>query len=151
MIDKNVIPDTGVSRVTHLTDSMMMDCYYIVSASRPNNAEDIYYTLQTNVNNRGHIMFAYLKKSIVYGFLSAHVTSYEEQAAKIDWLFVDSRQQRRGIGQMLMRAYEDYCRANGISKSFVQPVPTIQAKKFYARYGYAPCGITYMHAKEIGR
>lgn len=132
-----------ISQVTNLTQSMMLDCYYIAAQSRPNNADDIYYTLQNDVNNRGHILFVAIENMNLRGFISGHLISnhgYMDET-KIDWLFVDSKHQRRGIGGALMRAYMEYCRRCGVSELIVQPARTIQAKHFYSKHGFEPRGV----------
>lgn len=135
-----------ISQVTNLTESMMIDCYHIAAQSRPNNADDIYYTLQHNVNNRGHIMFAAIENMNLRGFISGHLISNHGYMGetKIDWLFVDHNHRRRGIANALVRVYMEYCRERGVSRLIVQPAPTIAAKQFYSSQGFEACGPIHM-------
>lgn len=135
-----------VSQVTNLTESMMVDCYHIAAALRPNNADDIYYTLQNDVNNRGHVMFVAMENMNLRGFISGHLISNHGYVGetKIDWLFVDSKHQRRGIASALMRAYMEYCRERGVSRLMVQRAPTVTAKQFYTKHGFEACGPIHM-------
>ncbi|MBD5400990.1 GNAT family N-acetyltransferase [bacterium] len=136
-----------ILQVTNLTESMMMDCYYIAARSRPSNADDIYYTLQNNVNNRGHIMFVAMGQDhTVHGFISGHLVPKHVGVTEteIDWVFVNSQCQRHGIGGALMRAYMEYCSDHGATQAVVKPARTIQAKQFYTKHGFIPRSVISM-------
>ncbi|MBD5391574.1 GNAT family N-acetyltransferase [bacterium] len=140
-----------ILQITNLSEDMLIDCYHVASMSRPAAAEEIAYTLQRNVNERGHIMFVVMKDMFLRGFISGHLMSNHGYAgeAEIDWLFVDVRYQRRGIGDMLMRAWREYCREHGIGRIKVRPAPTVASKQFYAKQGFERQDIIYMVRNTI--
>lgn len=139
-----------ISQVTNLTESMMLDCYYIVSQSWPNEADGFYYSLQNKLNNPGLVMFlASDKADVVRGFIVGHMSASPSNA-KIDWLFVEGRHGRHGLGGMLVQACVDYVRARGIDRLDVQPARTVQAKQFYAKQGFVPFGYI-LWTKNLGR
>ena len=139
-----------ISQVMNLTESTMLDCYYIVSQSWPNEADGVYYALRKKVNNPDSQMFiASDTAGIIRGFIAGHMSDKNNEA-KIDWLFVEGRHGRHGIGGMLVRAYSEYCRARGVGLLNVQPARTVQAKQFYTKQGFIPSGFI-LWAKDLGR
>ena len=140
-----------ILQITNLSEDMLTDCYHIAAMSRPAAAEEIAYTLQRNVNGRGHIMFVVMKNMFLRGFISGHLISNHGYAgeAEIDWLFVDAHHQRHGIGDMLMRAYVEYCRDHGVGQLKVRPAPTIASRQFYAKQGFQRQDIIYMTRNTI--
>lgn len=140
-----------ISQVTQLTESMMLDCYYIVSQSWPNEADGVFYSLKNKLNNPGLVMFvASDKTDVVRGFIVGHVSD-KVYNAKIDWLFVEGRHGRRGIGKMLVQYCADYCRSRGISQLDVQPARTVQARQFYAKQGFVQTSSGILWNKNLGR
>lgn len=131
-----------------------MECYWIAMLSRPNNAADIYSAMEHEVNINKHVLFVYLLRDQVCGFIKGR-TDYMKNGdgtdAKIDWLFVERKYGRRGIGTQLVNAYEAHCRNASVRRVLVQPAPTVQAKNFYAKSGYGPCGLTYTYGKNLIR
>lgn len=143
-----------VVRVENLTHDMLMECYWIAMLSRPNNATDIYASMEHEVNINKHVLFVYLLRDQVCGFIKGrpyYCTKDGAAEAKIDWLFVERKYGRRGIGAKLVDAYESHCRNASVRRMLVQPAPTVQAKNFYAKCGYLPCGLTYTYAKTLTR
>ena len=147
-------PRGAVSQIFYVSESLLMDCYYIANQSRPNNAEAIYSSMAQEVNDGNHILFAYKANDYLYGFVKGHLSRKYLGAApeaKIDWLFVEPGCQRGGIGTQLVAAYEQYCIQMGAGRVSVQPAPTIQAKNFYAKCGYAPAEVSCLYVKNLGR
>ena len=143
-----------IVRIENLTRDMLMECYWIAMLSRPNNAADIYMAMEREVNVNKHVLFVYLLRDQVCGFIKGrpdYSKNGDEMDAKIDWLFVERKYGRRGIGAQLVEAYESHCRNASVRRVLVQPAPTVQAKSFYAKCGYLPCGLTYTHAKNLTR
>ncbi|MDE6250136.1 MAG: GNAT family N-acetyltransferase [Alphaproteobacteria bacterium] len=139
-----------ISQVTKLTQSTMLDCYYIVLQSLPNDADGFYYTLQNKADKPGVVMFVALDKGdVIRGFIIGHFTGTPGNA-KIDWLFVEGRHGRQGVGGMLVQTLSDYCRAHDISQLHVQPARTIQARQFYAKHGFVPRDYV-LWDKDLGR
>lgn len=139
-----------ISQVMNLTEAMMLDCYYIVSQSWPNEADGVFYSLQTKANKPGQLMFiASDKTGVMRGFIYGHVLGNSADA-KIDWLFVEPRHRHGGVGGMLMQACENYCRARSVTRLDVQPARTVQAKQFYAKQGFKPSDFI-IWSKDLGR
>ena len=144
--------DGVISRVSEVSDNLLMECYWIANLSRPNNAMMIHGFMQREVNVNKHILFAYFVRQQLRGFIKGHLTKEGDKTmARIDWLFIDPICQRSGIGARLIEAYEAHCRNAGVRRMLVQPAPTRQAKNFYAKHGYGPCGMTFTHAKDLVR
>lgn len=143
-----------IIQIHSVTENILRECYWVANLTRPNNAYDIYFMLADEINLKHHILMAYYLREQVWGFIKGHIvtgTKVGAPEARIDWLFVDPSFHRRGIGARLIEAYEAHCRNAGVRRVLAQPAPTIQAKNFYAKHGYGPCGTTYTHAKELQR
>lgn len=144
--------DGVITQISELSDNLLLECFWIANLSRPNNAIMIHGFMQRDVNLNKHILFAYFVREQLRGFIKGHFTKDGEQTAgKIDWLFIDPICQRCGVGARLIERYEAHCRNAGVHRMLVQPAPTKQAKSFYAKHGYEPCGMTYTHAKDLAR
>lgn len=139
-----------ISQVTKLTESVMLDCYYIVSQSWPNEANGVFYALKNKVNNPAHIMFVALDKAdIIRGFIAGN-TLGDNSIAKIDWVFVEGGHGRRGVGGMLVQACVDYCCSHGVYQLYVQPARTVQAGRFWGKQGFVPSSFL-LWTKNLGR
>jgi len=142
--------DIVITKISDLTDNLLLECFWIANMSRPNNAIMIHGFMQRDVNIHKHILFACFVREQLRGFIKGHIeTDGARPESRIDWVFVDPVCGRRGLGTRLINAYESHCRNAGVCRVLVQPAPTRQAKSFYAKHGYAPCGMTYTHAKEL--
>lgn len=139
-----------IIRVFNVSDQLLSDCYMIVNMTSPNNAMMVYGTLRENVNVKKHIMFQYNYRDMVCGFITGHLQTGKVIEAYLDLLFVDSHYQGAGIGGQLVAEYEDFCRATGAQRILVRPT-TKRSEDFYAKHGFAPSGITCLHAKNLGR
>ncbi len=141
-----------IVRIHLVTENILRECYWIANLTRPNNALAIYSMMADEVNTKKHILMAYYLREQLWGFIKGHISAGPKGVApegRIDWLFVDPGFHRRGIGARLIQAYEAHCRNAGVRRVLAQPAPTVQAKHFYAKHGYGPCGMTYTQAKDL--
>lgn len=142
-------PNGDVHYVFYLTDDMLHDCFLIANMCRPENAQMIYNTMSHQINSLHHIMMVYKANGHMYGFVKGHV---DKEGAHIDWLFVDPRCQRFGIGAQLLTKYESWCSEFcGARKASLFRVQTLQAKNFYAKMGYQQIANTLKCCKDLGR
>ncbi len=101
--------DIKISRVTNLSESLMKDCYYVISQSLPSLANDFYYFAQRDVKRDNHVLFIAETPVMVVGVLNGMVFDMPDGAyAKIDCFCVDKHYRCRGIGKQLLDAYENY-------------------------------------------
>jgi len=143
-----------IVRIHSVTENILRECYWIANLTRPNNALAIYSMMADEVNRKKHVLIAYYLREQLWGFIKGHISASQNgitMEARIDWLFVDPAFHRRGIGARLIEAYEAHCRNAGVRRMLAQPAPTVQAKNFYAKHGYGPCGMTYTQAKDLQR
>lgn len=143
----------NVIRIFNVTDDIRDDCYMIANQTRPRNAVLIHGMLANDVRVRNHILFVYMVNHMIYGFIKGHLMHGENpvRAAKVDWLFVDPSRHNGGIGTALMNAYVDYCIGCGVKRISVEPVPSVQAWKFYDKHGFKSCGMVHTRVKDLGR
>lgn len=142
-------PNGDVHYVFDLTDDMLHDCVMIANTSRPADANAMCRTLSHEVNNLHHIMMVYQARGFIYGFIKGHI---DRDAGHVDWLFVDPRCQRFGIGTRLLGEYEKWCRSyNDVKQICVHRSPTLQSKNFYAKMGYQQINQALKCCKDLGR
>ncbi|MCM1294648.1 MAG: GNAT family N-acetyltransferase [Muribaculaceae bacterium] len=99
------------SRVTNLSESVMQDCYYVIAQALPHLADEFYYRAQHDVNHDNHIMFIAETPCMVVGLIKGCARKMPDAVhAQIDCLAVDRKFRRGGIGEKLLRAYEEYVR-----------------------------------------
>lgn len=148
----------GLEQVFNVTPALVKDCYYIVDQTRPGEAAVLYNTLREDVERRGHVMFVFNGAAFPLGFIKGQILRIPDFKSvgvvgiqsKIDYLFVDKKYQRAGIGALLLRAYESYCRDNGVGNIILYSAPTVQATGFYAKNGYVRMNGNLLMAKVLG-
>lgn len=147
----------GIERVISVNMNLLRDCYYIVDQTRPGDAMALYATLRDDVEKRGHIMFVFNGAAFPLGFIKGQILrrpDFKNDAqsliqAKADMLYVDKKYQNNGIGQSLLRAYEDYCAQNGVGQIVLYSAPTQQALRFYAKNGYECVNNNYLMRQNL--
>lgn len=139
----------SVGRVYKVSDSLLQDCYSIVSPLRPDDAGYIYSCLRRDVEEKNHVLYVCRGADAMLGFIVGQ--SYWGGAAKIDWLFVDSRYRGNGIGQKLVAAYTDYCVENKFPEMVLFSAPNLRALHFWQRNGFERCGGNYHMRKSLQR
>jgi len=137
-----------ISRVTNLSESVMKDCYYIISQTLPSLADEFYYRAQSDVNRNNHILFIAQTPIMVVGLLKGVVFDMPDAAyAKIDCFCVDKNYRCHGIGKQLLDAYEKCVIAErGVSCIGLQS--SAGAIRFYRNNGFV--GKVYMK-KNLSR
>ncbi len=139
-----------IMRVFKVPDFLLKDCFYIVNQTRPDEAENLYHRLQIDVENRRHIMFCCNEDNFQFGFIKGSIDK-NYRRGKIDYLFVDKKYQRNGVGGALLEAYEKHCVVNNVLEIFLYAVPTSQALNFYNKNGYVVNNDNYLMVKYFGR
>lgn len=129
-----------ISRVTNLSESVMRDCYYVLAQTLPMDAEEFYCRAIGDVNRGGHILFVAETPRMVVGLIKGAATS---NGAQIHCLAVDKKYRRHGIGESLVKAYE-----NAVLNEYGAPCINVKsssgALSFYRNRGYL--GATqYLH------
>ena len=121
--------------VAHI--GVLEDCYYIAAQSRHDIAENIYSELGSDFKLQSYSLFAVFggPRSVLLGFLGGHIVNHES-CGYVDWLFVDKKWQRQGIGRALIGAYEQYLKSNGIKNERLVSVETTNAVNFYTSGGF---------------
>ncbi|MDE6477835.1 MAG: GNAT family N-acetyltransferase [Alphaproteobacteria bacterium] len=142
--------DIRIEQVFHINDSLLLDCYYIVSEFM-GDAENFYYSVQHEVNHSKHPMFVCRQNENVLGFVKGRlgVVGWDApnvRAAHVDHLYISGRYQRMGIGARLLDAYADYARSNGVNQMMLQSRMTKQALGFYQKHGF-----NLVDANRMGR
>ena len=135
-----------IRQVYNLTDSMMRDCYYIVSYFM-GNASDFYYSVQNKVNSGKSVMFVHEVNGVIKGFLIGAMQG--KKVAVINNLYVNADAQRQGIGAALLKAYENYNYVRGVKSFSLMSRPTKQALDFYQKQGYARLGQSNKMIKSL--
>ena len=134
-----------IRQVYNLSASMLLDCYYIVSYFM-GDAHNFYYSIQNKVNSGRSVMFVHEERGNVKGFLTGHI---DEDVAHVDNLFVDEKLHGRGIGGVLLRAYENYSKIRGIKNFSLMSRNTEYAIKFYQKHGYVRMGLSNKMTKSL--
>lgn len=136
MLNKNNNEIVTISRVTNLSESVMKDCYYIISETLPMLAEEFYYRAIADVNRRQHILFVAETPRMVVGVLKGFVYGNLNDAhAQIDCLCVDRKYRRRGIADSLIKAYEELIQVE-YGASYVCLKSSGGAVTFYKNRGF---------------
>lgn len=129
--------DIKISRVENLSQSVMQDCYYVISQSFFALADNFYHYAQRDVNHNNHILFVAKTPIMIVGVLKGMVIETPGTAyAKIDCFCVDKKYRGRGIGKQLLDAYENYVRTER-GASCVGLQSSVNALLFYRNNGYA--------------
>lgn len=129
----------ALRQVFRVPNALLGDCYYIVNQARPDEAMNLYYSLAKEVEDAGHPMFVFDGTHYPIGFIKGHKL-FNKNCMHVDYLFVDKRYQRTGIGTALIQAYEDFCRKNNFESIQLYSAPTVQAKNFYLKQGFKLAG-----------
>ena len=105
--------------------------------TRAEELNDIFSELGSDFALESHLLFTVSggTKSGVVGFLGGHIVK-QESCGYIDWLFVDKKWQRQGVGRALICAYEQYLKSNGIKNEKLMSVSTTNAINFYISGGF---------------
>ncbi|MBO7066654.1 MAG: GNAT family N-acetyltransferase [Alphaproteobacteria bacterium] len=116
---------------------VLEDCCYIAAQSRYDVAENIFSELGSDFALESHLLFTVSgdSKTGILGFLGGHIVK-QESCGYIDWLFVDKKWQRQGIGRALIGEYEQYLKSNGIKNEKLMSVSTTNAINFYISGGF---------------
>lgn len=134
-----------ISRVTNLSEFVMKDCYYVLAQALPTDAEEFYYRAIGDVNNGKHILFVAETPRMVVGLIKGSASSL---GAQIQCLAVDNRYRRRGIGESLIKAYENAA-LNEYGASHIGVKSSSSALNFYRKRGYL--GVTQYLNKDFSR
>lgn len=141
----------AVERIFNVSDALRTDCYHIIDQTRPSQAMDFWANVQRDVHDNGHIMFTCSNKYMPVGLIKGRVEKLDASLrGRIDFLFVDTRYQGRGIGMALLNAYEEFTRGLRVRDILLYSAPG-GAIKFYQRAGYGIVGPQYLMGKSIGR
>ncbi|MBP5363902.1 MAG: GNAT family N-acetyltransferase [Alphaproteobacteria bacterium] len=126
-----------VNKLSVAPMGVLEDCCYIAAQSRYDVAENIFSELGSDFALESHLLFTVSggSKSGVVGFLGGHIVK-QESCGYIDWLFVDKKWQRQGVGRALICAYEQYLKSNGIKNEKLMSVSTTNAINFYISGGF---------------
>ncbi len=129
-----------IEQVFNINDSLLLDCFYIVSEFM-GDAENFYYSVQHEVNNSKHPMFVCMSGVNVLGFIKGRLMLMgggvaDNKMARVDHLYISRRYRRMGVGARLLDAYTDYVRRNGANQITLQTRLTPQAKNFYQKHGF---------------
>ena len=81
----------------------------------------------------GQIFGAFADQRLL-GFVAVAVR--HNQAAEVLGIFADASMRRRGIGERLLGAAEEYACGAGANIMYVNPNPTLIAMGFYRKHGY---------------
>ncbi len=132
-----------IRRVGVLEHELMRDCHYIVNSFMDAGSGGAWFAKKFLVDSGRSVMFVDEKDN---GYLRGFIIgNLDANMAIVDDLFVDRKFHRMGIGEALLRAYEDYARAAGAQKIKLQSRPTRQAINFYQKHGfYKICWNNYM-------
>lgn len=136
MLEKSTNNNIEISRVGNLSQSLMRDCYYVISQSLPVLADKFQRCGRRDVNRYNHILFVAQAPIMVVGVLMGMVIETPGDAyAKIDCFCVDKKYRGRSIGKQLLAAYENYvCHERNASCVGLQSAPG--ALNFYRNNGY---------------
>ena len=82
----------------------------------------------------------------VVGFLVGRPPDKKREVLSISWIATDPAWQGKGVGGMLLEAYENQCRKHALSKIYIE---TPFAGDFYEKHGYRAIGAEYRMIKEL--
>lgn len=141
----------SIERIFNVSDALRTDCYHIIDQSRPAQAMDFWSSVQRDVHDKGHVMFTCSNKYMPIGLIKGRLEKLDANLrGRIDFLFVDSQYQGRGIGMALLNAYEEFARNARVRDILLYSAPG-GAVKFYQRAGYEIVGAQYLMGKSISR
>ena len=128
-----------IEQVFNINDSLLLDCFYIVSEFM-GDAENFYYSVQHEVNNSKHPMFVCTSGANVLGFVKGRLMFMggvaDDKMARVDHLYISRRYQHMGVGSRLLVSYTHYERRTGANQITIKTRMTPQAKNFYQKHGF---------------
>ncbi|MDR0726931.1 MAG: GNAT family N-acetyltransferase [Rickettsiales bacterium] len=93
------------------------------------------------------ISYTLSKKGKCLAQISGHFES--RQIMKIDFMDVDSKLQRQGIGSGLLLTYIEYAKDKNVQEIHVKSARTWQAISFYSRHGFKFIGQKNLLIKRL--
>lgn len=143
----------GIERIFSVSKNILSNCYCIVDQTRPGEAISLYYSLKNDIEQKNHILFVFNGAYAPLGFIKGNISNANPDflTANVDYLFVDKKYQRCGIGTSLLNAYEDFCAKNFVQKVSLYSAKTAQARTFYEKHGYILQNANYFMTKNLSR
>jgi len=96
-----------------------------------------------------HAAFVAQSAGKIFGFVYTGLTKQDHCPAKINALFVDADERSHGVGQALLDAALDWCRARGAAEVSLDCIwPNNLARRFYENRRFRPLLVTYVLQPE---
>ncbi len=148
-----------IEQISFVSDKLLDACYKLSATAAANvaEAEEVKSNLQKDVNISGHWLFTYTAQGQLRGFMKGHLENLPKyvndlptgQGCEMEWLYVDKRFQRQGIGTSLIKAYEKYAMSQGVVNLFGYLSNTKPLKKYFKKFGYGIIGWNNLIGKNL--
>jgi len=103
--------------------------------------------------SKGHVVFVAEAGAKIVGWVHGYLFSllYQEPMGEIAALVVEKDYRKRGIGRLLVRAFEQWAKEKGCNGVFLRSnIKRVEAHKFYQAIGYDLVKTQHIFRKELG-
>lgn len=139
--------DAKIEQISFVSDSLCNVCYYIADRAG-GMAQDVERRIQTDININKDILIVHrTAKGELTGFIKGNIDETSARynisaiqnlkTARIEWIYIDGKFQRQGIGHQLIDGFTNYVQRNGVQAVYAAISDTKQARKFYKKEGFA--------------
>lgn len=145
-----------IKKIPYVSNELRDTCYRITDACG-GDAERIRRYIKGDINIRHESLFVYENDWRVCGFIKGcfdYDNSPIEKMGKltqawVDWLYVDPKFHRIGIGTHLLSAYMNQAIHRGAPKILLTSSPTAQALSFYKKHHFERIEMCYDMVKTL--
>ncbi|MDR0726930.1 MAG: GNAT family N-acetyltransferase [Rickettsiales bacterium] len=151
--------DYNIQQVLFVSDKLKAECAGLAGDSAANiaEAEEVKNNIQKDVNQNAHWLFTYTAQEELRGFVKGHPEQYpryvedlpEGPSCEMEWLYVDKKYQRQGIGAGLIKAYKDHARSQNMASLFGYLSNSKPLKKFFKKFGFETIGWHHLIGKSL--
>jgi GNAT superfamily N-acetyltransferase len=148
-----------IKQIFFVSNKLRQDCFNLAKSAAANiaEAEEVKKNIQKDINKEKHWLFVCTASGTLRGFIKGRPGALPEyvdglplgKSCELEWLYVDKKYQRCGIGSGLMKAYADYAKSRAAVSMFGYLSSSRPMKRCFKRFGFETVGWNHLVGKSL--